>query len=354
MPLRSTKERLRSAEAFVLDQVESYPTNIIAEVERRFGVGRTAAKRLVDGLCERRLIHWNAGLGRPHYQAVRFGQFNELMPVVPGSQEDLIYNRLRPYLTWAPKNVRDICEYAVSEMVNNVLDHSGSDKMYLSLDYRPHKLSISIIDTGVGIFRKVQEALRLEQMEYAILELAKGKFTTCPERHSGEGVFFTSKMVDSFAIISDHLIFIAGAAGGQWLGQRQRRERTESKIVGTAIMLEIDPQTDRTTEQVLNEFRGGEHPGFSMTMVPVRLADLGEASFISRSQAKRLLVRFERFREVILDFKDVPQIGPSFADEVFRVFQASHPQTRIRYINASDSVEMMIQRALAGDAAANR
>jgi len=60
--------------------------------------------------------------------------------------------------------------------------------------------------------------------------------------------------------------------------------------------------------------------GFSKTHIPVFLAAYGEDNLISRSQAKRLLVRFERFKEIILDFENVESIGQAFADEIFRVF----------------------------------
>ena len=115
-------------------------------------------------------------------------------------------------------------------------------------------------------------------------------------------------------------------------------------------MLQIDPRTSRTLQDVLDEFSPDVDVGFQRTKVPVRLADSGEQSFISRSQAKRLLARFERFQEVILDFAGVPEIGPSFADEVFRVFRIAHPGTTVRYINANDRVLGMIRRAMAADA----
>jgi hypothetical protein len=43
-------------------------------------------------------------------------------------------------------------------------------------------------------------------------------------------------------------------------------------------------------------------------------------SLMSRSQARRLMNRFDRFSEVVLDFTGVNFIGQGFADEIFRVF----------------------------------
>jgi hypothetical protein len=41
----------------------------------------------------------------------------------------------------------------------------------------------------------------------AIIELAKGKRTTDKTRHSGQGIFFTSKAFDDFVIISKGITY---------------------------------------------------------------------------------------------------------------------------------------------------
>jgi hypothetical protein len=81
---------------------------------------------------------------------------------------------------------------------------------------------------------------------------------------------------------------------------------------------------------------------FTLTITP----GLEEETLIARSQAKRLLVRFDSFKEVVFDFKDVKSIGPAFADEIFRVFHQQHPQIRLMWLNANAEVEKMIRRAL--------
>ncbi|MFH0342837.1 MAG: STAS-like domain-containing protein, partial [Chromatiales bacterium] len=66
---------------------------------------------------------------------------------------------------------------------------------------------------------------------------------------------------------------------------------------------------------------------------------------VSRSQAKRLLTRVERFKTVTFDFTEVDYIGQAFADEVFRVFASRHPEVELIAIKANASVKRMIQRA---------
>ena len=78
------------------------------------------------------------------------------------------------------------------------------------------------------------------------------------------------------------------------------------------------------------------------------LAQYGNDQLISRSQAKRLLARVELFKIVVLDFKEVPNIGQAFADEIFRVFAQRHPEIQFIPMHASSEVKRMIARAISG------
>lgn len=64
-----------------------------------------------------------------------------------------------------------------------------------------------IHDDGEGIFHKITKQLKLCDERHAVLELAKGKFTTDPKNHTGEGIFFSSRMFDDFAILSGTVYF---------------------------------------------------------------------------------------------------------------------------------------------------
>jgi hypothetical protein len=66
---------------------------------------------------------------------------------------------------------------------------------------------------------------------------------------------------------------------------------------------------------------------------------------VSRSQARRLVRRFEGFRRVVLNFKGVGVIGQAFADEIFRVFRSEHPEVELLSANTNSQVERMIRRA---------
>ena len=91
-------------------------------------------------------------------------------------------------------------------MFNNAIDHSGGTEIVF-VTKTAAQTTITIKDNGIGIFKKIQAAMNLLDERHAILELAKGKLTTDPKRHTGEGIFFTSRLVDSFDIVSGGGVF---------------------------------------------------------------------------------------------------------------------------------------------------
>ena len=111
--------------------------------------------------------------------------------------------------------------------------------------------------------------------------------------------------------------------------------------------MEIKYSHTETSKDVFDKFtQAPEDYGFSKTIVPVRLLEYGDPTplVISRSQAKRLMMRFERFQNTVLDFSGIEEIGQGFADELFRVFPSQHPGTLLTPINCNDSVAKMISR----------
>lgn len=84
--------------------------------------------------------------------------------------------------------------------------------------------------------------------------------------------------------------------------------------------------------------------GFAKTHIPIK--NIYEDYPVSRSQAKRLCNRFEKFEEVELDFKEVEEIGQGFAHEIFVVFQNANPKVRLIPINMNLQVERMVNHVI--------
>jgi hypothetical protein len=150
-------------------------------------------------------------------------------------------------------------------------------------------------------------------------------------------------MCDLFQICSGRLKFTHYQPDNDWLIDDQ-----DSNVSGTVVRTTISQNSTTTVQSVFERYAPAETLSFSRTHVPVRLAQYDQEDLISRSQAKRVLARFERFEEVMLDFEDVEFIGQAFADEIFRVYKNSHPNIKIVAVNTSGNVDAMIRRVVSG------
>jgi hypothetical protein len=316
---------------------------VVASAARRFGITRQAINHhLQQMVAGGYLVAAGNTRGRTYSLPV-LGDVFFAVRNGPGASEDQVWREgLAEELASLPKNVGDICHYGFTEMFNNAMEHSGTDTITVRMIRTAAMIEITVIDGGIGVFRKVKEGLQLADEREAILELAKGKATTDPTKHTGEGIFFSSRMFDEFCMLSGRLFFSHEYLGDDWL-----IESKAENCSGTTVRMRIAPWATRTMRVVFAAYAAEKDDyGFSRTHVPVSLLPIGHENLISRSQAKRLLARFDRFQEVMLDFHGVNSIGQSFADEVFRVFRNQHPAVRISWVHAAPEVEQMIKRAM--------
>jgi anti-sigma regulatory factor (Ser/Thr protein kinase) len=328
---------------FILENIEDHPADITLVTAKHFGISRQAAHRHVTRLTEDGLLIAEGVTRNRKYKPKPLVDFHIELPLA-GLQEDKVWREhIRPLLENLPPNVLGICQYGFTEMVNNAIDHSEGTNLKIGLTRTYQKINLFIEDNGVGIFNKIQKTFGLDDPLHAILELSKGKLTSDPAHHTGEGIFFTSRMFDVFVIWSDKLFFGHMEGFNDFL-----LENRAEKMGGTWIRMQIASNSKRTTQEVFDAYTSDEH-GFSKTSVPVKLAAYGGENLVSRSQAKRLLARFEKFKEIILDFSDVEMIGQAFADEIFRVFQAQNPTIQLSTIHANKQVQKMIQRVLSNE-----
>ena len=120
-------------------------------------------------------------------------------------EEHIIFDSLSaafPAFHAAKENVRSLFHYAFSEMLNNAIEHSGAKNIDIQMASDRDRLHFGARDFGIGVFRNVMRQRHLKSEFEAMQDLLKGKMTTAPQAHSGEGIFFTSKAADRFAMES--------------------------------------------------------------------------------------------------------------------------------------------------------
>lgn len=256
--------------------------------------------------------------------------------------EDLVLDRIKNetgILMELSENVTRIVSYAFTEMLNNAIEHSGSETIEVIMERDKEHISFDIIDSGVGIFNNIVRKKRFNDDMEAIQNLMKGKLTTASESHSGEGIFFTSKVADKLILqgvrkklIFDNLIndiFIKGV---------------KKNAIGTKVFFSISVDSKRELSAVFKEYTD-ESVEFNKTEVKVKLYKAGP-EYVSRSQARRILSGLGKFKTILLDFDGVETIGQGFADEVFRIWKQNYPDVKIIPSNANKNVQFMIERAV--------
>jgi len=336
-----SRKRGEQIRQFILDNVEHHPKDVSKLAADTFHISRQAVNKHIKRLVEQNALIVRGSTRARHYILHPLDQWEYIYELDGNLEEHIVWrDEIFSRLEELPDNVLDIWHYGFTEMLNNAIDHSSGNNVSIQLKKTATETEIIIYDNGEGIFRKIQNEMGLTDERHAVLELSKGKLTTDPDNHTGEGIFFSSRMFDDFTIVSGNVYFShTHDEVEDWVLENQKTH------TGTGVFMKLSNNTARTEKEVYDSFTSDDEYGFTKTVVPVRLAQYGDEKLVSRSQAKRLLARIDRFKVVMFDFDGVESIGQAFADEVFRVFNIHNPNVELLYIRASNEVVQMITRA---------
>ena len=331
-------EKRNSIRLYILEKIGLGETDIAGKVAENFSVSLNTVYRYLRELKDAgQIVKCANGKYRLFTRSVtceisREDFIDEL---------DIYREKIYPFTEKLPRNVEKIWAYVFCEMMNNVIDHSKASQVHFVINLTAVDTSIVLIDNGIGAFRNIMEKFRMTSLDQAIQELFKGKLTTDSEHHSGEGIFFSSRMTDEFAVVSSGKVFSHSKYETIASSLNSIRElKGWDNLPGTIVFMKLSNCSKREIGEVFRTYEDDDYD-FIRTIIPVK--NLFDSFPVSRSQAKRLCKGFERFKEVILDFQDVDSAGQGFADEVFRVYVNHNPDVKISYINACDDVERMIR-----------
>lgn len=305
------KEEKDKIKEFLLKTI-SIGENPYKAMENNFKISRQTVSKYLNELVEKNYITKNS---KGNY-AINFYISESKIYKNKNLEEDIVYDELiKKYEIDKKNNVKHILVYAFTEMLNNAIEHSEGTE--ISIHYTENYFNIFVIikDNGIGIFRKIVRDHNLKNENEAIFELKKGKLTSDAENHSGEGIFFTSKVVDYFLISSFNKTFSSGS--NEYFYNIE--ENKEKCIKGTEVILILNKNTERTTKEIFDEYTSDDFV-FNKTKITVHLAkDYLGHDFVSRSLAKRILMNVEKFKIIVLDFENIDNIGQGFADEFLKI-----------------------------------
>ncbi len=329
-------EKKRSIILYLLEKIKNGDKSVTKKVSDTFDINQTTVHTYANELIKEGVI---IKAGRDKYELVsNMYKYHLERSVGEMEMDDRVYlSVMEPHVKSLSENVRHIWGYTFSEMINNVIDHSGSPSVDILVRQDYLSTSVVISDNGVGIFKKIKEFFGLATLDDAISELFKGKLTTDKENHSGEGIFFSSKMVDFFAIVSDGKVF------SNDIFDNSQVQEYKKKSEGTVVIMELSNFSNKVPKEIFDQYADTDN-GFFKTVLPIR--NIFETEPVSRSQAKRLCNRLESFREVVIDFEGVKWMGQGFAHQLFVVFASGHDGIKLEPINMCEEVESMYKHVI--------
>lgn len=337
--MRFTEEKKQAVLSYILEKITQQDPRVTKTVSETMGINQNTVHSYITELINQGIIKRTK---RGQYELVR-KRYDFCLERSKGDLDSDFYayqKHLAPIIHDDPRNVQEIWAYAFSEMVNNVMDHSLASEAHIRVYRDSVSTAVIIADNGVGIFRKLQDHFGFPSAEEAICELFKGKLTTDSVNHSGEGIFFSSRMMDDFFILSDGKVFCIDKYDESILADLSEFVR------GTCVYMSLSNNSNKDTAAIFDRYADADS-GFTKTRIPLK--NIYDSSPVSRSQAKRLCNRMDRFEEVTLDFDGLEWMGQGFAHQLFVVFKHEHPEIRLLPENMNAAVEKMYLHVLSGE-----
>lgn len=344
---------MHQIQKFIIEHVENHPNDIVKVAGAKFRVSRTAVFKHIQKLKELQILVQEGSRNKTSYylagkkknKAVFDNADEEEFEFKVGEQdEDEIWRTaIKKKLGNLNLNIQEICKYGFTEMFNNVIDHSKSKRAFVKVLRSNDMIQISIRDFGIGVFKNIANHFDIQDLREAVVRLHQGKVTTDKTRHTGQGIFFTSRAFDFFTLSANGYTYIKdNSKEDDWYWESRDDVQKE---VGTYIQMRIARASGRILKDVFDTYTNDDF-SFDKSHIRIELGKYEEDSFVSRSQAKRLLAGLGKFRTIILDFKNIRNVGQGFVDEVFGVFGLEHPEIHFNIMNANDDILFMIRRGL--------
>ena len=112
----------------------------------------------------------------------------------------------------------------------------------------------------------------------------------------------------------------------------------EKNIKGTGVFMSLSSFSHKNPQEVFDLYANIDG-GFIKTKIPLK--NIFDTSPVSRSQAKRVCNRLEKFREIVIDFDGIQWMGQGFAHQIFVIFSREHPDIQLIPINMNEDVTKM-------------
>lgn len=347
-----TEKKRTEIKNYILRKIALDDAEMISKTVDNFGISLTSAKRYLQETIE------NGSVKKAEERSCGYRLLEQVFSYTvslterKAAEDDLYDSFIAVHLEHCNKHAIRIWQYTCAEILNNAIEHAQGNELSIEVRVNALYTTIAVADNGIGTFRTLLSYMKAHgwenpEIEEALVELYKGKITSKEESHSGEGIFFSAKMLDEFTLWSDSCIYKSGAGRhSESIQSHLLSYASRIEKIGTMVLMSLENETERDITEVFNMYADIDE-GFIRTKIPVKEACInGEP--VARSQARRICNRLEEFKEVLLDFQDVEFMGQGFADEIFRVYAVAHPEVILHPVNMLPVVERMIRHVSRG------
>ena len=328
---------------YILRLIKNARKDYIKATMEAFDISKTSVYNYVKQMEKDDLIKKNEGgyvlqTSFYHYSFKNDGSLGE----------DRVYNQFISSHIQFKKNVNSIWNYAFTEMMNNAIEHSEAQNICVGIFQNCLETQILIRDDGIGIFKNIQRFIKENKNQNISLQecvslLFAGRFTTAKQYHTGEGIFFTSHIMDEFVIYSDDNFFTRNNFSSLQVEDENLHNFMNMDKV-TVVRMTLSNNTKKVLSEVFNDFAPVDE-GFVKTSIPIAHMFPG-GNPVSRSEARRLLESISVFTDINLDFSGVDEIGQGFAHELFVLGKQKHPHINLKTTNTCKEVQDMIKRVI--------
>lgn len=328
---------------YILRLIKSGRKDYVKATIESFNISKSSVYNYVkqmesDGLIKKKEVGYVLQTSFYHYSFKNDGTLGE----------DHVYSQFISQHIQFKKNVNSIWNYAFTEMMNNAIEHSEAESILVGIFQNYLETQILIKDNGIGIFKNIQRFMKENKNETISLQecvslLFAGKFTTAQQYHTGEGIFFTSHIMDEFVIYSDDNFFTRNNFSSSQI-EDSNLHNFMNMDKGTVVKMTLNNDSKKVLSEVFNIFAPVDE-GFVKTTIPIAHMFSG-GNPVSRSEARRLLGSISVFTDINLDFSGVEEIGQGFAHELFVLGKQKYPHINLKTTNTCKIVENMIKRVI--------
>ena len=122
--MRKPREQSVKIRNFILENVEEHPRDIAIFAADNFGLTRQAILRYLNDFINKGFIIAHGSTKDRHYELAPLSSETFSTVISNDLEEDQLWiHIIRPSLKKLPENVLRICEYGLSEMINNAIEH---------------------------------------------------------------------------------------------------------------------------------------------------------------------------------------------------------------------------------------